>query len=201
MAAIDNIHDHNIDVDNRVIYLQSHDDSGVDAGVEHRVADTFLKNIHILNTGGKLPITVEMSLIGGEWSAGMIIFEAIRESKAPVTIRVRGQAESMSSVILQSADHRVVSKYSYFMCHYGSCYFDGDYQTMQTTSQWQKTIVDQMVDIYVEKMLKSKWAKDKYGIPTERQVKSFLRRKMKDGDWYMFGDEIVYYGFADEVVK
>ncbi len=48
-----------------------------------------------------------MHSVGGSWNDGMAIFDAIQLSKSYVTIISYGQAESMSSVILQAADKRV----------------------------------------------------------------------------------------------
>jgi ATP-dependent protease ClpP protease subunit len=85
------------------------------------------------------------------------------------------------------------------MCHYGSAFHDGTVPDMIASANWNKVVTEQMCAIYRDRMIKSKWAIDKYGTPTERQVRMFLNKKLKDGDWYLFGDEIVNHGFADEV--
>lgn len=202
MTTLHDIHDHSIDVENRVIYLQSFNDAGEDCGVDHRVANVFLKNIHHLgrNTAkSDKKIVIEMNIVGGEWSAGMAIYDAIVACPWHVTINTHAQAESMSSIILQAANHRVINKHAYFMCHYGSAFHDGTVPDMIASANWNKVVTEQMCAIYRDRMIKSKWAIDKYGTPTERQVRMFLNKKLKDGDWYLFGDEIANYGFADEV--
>ena len=35
---------------------------------------------------------------------------------------------------------------------------------------------------------------------TEEKVKNYLKRKLKDGDWYLDPHEAVFYGFADCVL-
>ena len=45
-----------------------------------------------------------MHSVGGNWNDGMAIFDAIELCQSYVTIIVYGQAESMSSIILQAAD-------------------------------------------------------------------------------------------------
>lgn len=199
MSETSSIHEHGLDAVNRVIYLQSFNDGGTDAGVDHRVAGTFIKNMSILEKEARKPITIQMHLTGGEWGPGMAIFDSIRQSPCRTTIVAKGQAESMSSIILQAAGHRVVSRNCYFMSHFGSAYYEGDAKNLKNMEGWLKQVNDTMFDIYLEGLLESKWAKEKYGEPTERQVRSFLNRKMKDGDWYLFGNDIVHYGFADEV--
>jgi len=201
MSTISDMHEQSIDVKNRVIYMYAFNDGGENAGVDHRVTDMFLKNLHHLESEQpRRDITVHMNLVGGEWSPGIAMYDAIRGSKCTITIKAHGQAESMSSIILQGADRRQVTPHTYFMCHHGSAYHSGDARNLQKVAAWNKVIGEQMCDIYRDCLIKSQWAKDKYENPTGRQIKAFLNKKLNDGDWYLFGGEIVYYGFADEVV-
>ena len=61
-----------------------------------------------------------MHSVGGEWSDGMAIYDAISMSRSYITIIAYGQAESMSSIIFQAADRRLITPNTYFMSHYGS---------------------------------------------------------------------------------
>jgi ATP-dependent protease ClpP protease subunit len=201
MSAISDIHEQSIDLKNGVIYMYAFNDGGENAGVDHRVADLFLKNLHHMESERPLKeIVVHMHLIGGEWSPGIAIYDAMKESRCKITIKAHGQAESMSSIILQGADKRQVTPHTYFMCHHGSAFHDGDVRNLQKVADWNRCVTEQMCVIYRNCLMNSQWAIDKYGKPTERQIKSFLNKKLNDGDWYLFGGEIVYYGFADEVV-
>ena len=56
----------------------------------------------------------------------MAIYDAIQACKSYVTIGY-GQAESMSGIILQAADNRLMSPHSHFMAHFGSTDCSGDY--------------------------------------------------------------------------
>jgi ATP-dependent protease ClpP protease subunit len=58
-----------------------------------------------------------------------------------------------------------------------------------------------MLDIYSERMINGKYIKDSYTAPTHDKVKNFLKRRLKDGDWYLEAEEAVYYGFADNVLN
>ena len=58
-----------------------------------------------------------------------------------------------------------------------------------------------MLDIYTEACLKSKYFKEQYTDPTYDKVKNYLKRKFKEGDWYLDANESVYYGFADLVLN
>jgi len=57
-----------------------------------------------------------------------------------------------------------------------------------------------MVSIYAEKCHKygDYFKEREYNLS---KTKSFIKRKMKDGDWYMEAEEAVYYGFVDGLYK
>ena len=93
-----------------------------------------------------------MNSIGGEWSDGMAIYDAISLSKCYVTIIVYGQAESMSSIILQAADEKIITPNSYFMIHYGSSDASGDYLNVQNLAKYEQAICDKMI-IYIRKVV------------------------------------------------
>ena len=160
----------------------------------------FIKNIRALEKKSQDPITIHMNSIGGEWSDGMAIYDAISLSKCYVTIIVYGQAESMSSIILQAADERIITPNSYFMIHYGSSDASGDYLNVQNLAKYEQAICDKMIDIYSQSCIGGKFFKDKYGTNVS-SVKKFLHRKLKQGDWYLGSQESVLYGFTDKVMK
>ena len=62
-------------------------------------------------------------------------------------------------------------------------------------------MLDTMLDIYVEKCMKGKFFKEKFEDLSESKVRSYIKRKLKDGDWYIDSNEAVYYGFADGVLS
>ena len=160
----------------------------------------FIKNIRALERKSKDPITIHMNSIGGEWADGMAIYDAICMSKCHVTIIVYGQAESMSSIIFQAADERMITENSYFMIHYGSTDATGDYLNVQNFAKYEQAICDKMIDIYANVCVNGKFFKEKYNNNTS-SVKKYLQRKLKHGDWYMTAGETVDYGLADKVIK
>ena len=162
------------------------------------MSNTFLKNIRALDQEGSQDILVHMQSIGGEWSDGMAIFDAITMCKSKVTIIAYGQAESMSSIILQAADKRLMTPYSYFMCHYGSTDAGGEYLNVQNWVKYEKYICDIMMNVYSKRCTKGKYFKE--NLYDQDKVKKFLYRKLKSGDWYMDAKEAVYYGFADGII-
>jgi ATP-dependent protease ClpP protease subunit len=58
-----------------------------------------------------------------------------------------------------------------------------------------------MFNIYAKRCVDGPFFYEKFGKkPSEKQVKQFLIRKFKSGDWYMHSDEALYYGFADKII-
>lgn len=196
-------HSHSCNTKSREIFLHNcftNDDAN--PGVEYRMSVNFLKNIRTLEMLNQEPITIHMHSIGGEWADGMAIYDAIRMCKSKTTIIAYGQAESMSSIILQAPNYRCMTPNSYFMSHFGSSGIHGEYRNVQNWVQFEKRICDTMFNIYTERCVKGKYFKEKYGSrPDPEKVKTYLYRKLKSGDWYIDAEEAVYYGFADKIIK
>tara|TARA_Y100000004_G_scaffold131954_1_gene148903 strand:+ start:1570 stop:2214 length:645 start_codon:yes stop_codon:yes gene_type:complete len=200
--SIEYIHGQSIDLKQREIYLHGyHGPFDDDPGVEYRMATTLIKNIRHLDSLKNEPILIHMHSIGGNWGDGMAIYDAIKLARSHITIVVYGQAESMSSIILQAADNRIMMPNSYFMSHYGSSSSAGNFLDTQNWAKFESIILDTMLDIYVQSCMKGKFFKEKYTDPTESKVRTFIKRKLKDGDWYLNSNEAVYYGFADGVLS
>tara|TARA_Y100001938_G_C8066324_1_gene420400 strand:+ start:928 stop:1581 length:654 start_codon:yes stop_codon:yes gene_type:complete len=200
--TISDVHSYGIDVKNREIYLHGFIcNTDEDPGVDYRMTTNFYKNIRLLDAINNDPIIIHMHSVGGNWNDGMSIFDSIVLCQSYVTIICYGQAESMSSVILQSADKRVMTPSSYFMCHFGSSAYTGNYLDVQKSAAFEKKQTELMLDIYSEACLEGKYFKEQYTEPTEDKVKNYLKRKFKDGDWYLDANETVYYGLADCVLN
>lgn len=197
-------HDYGANIATREIFLHNHyhTEDNQNPGVEYRMSNTFLKNLRALDMKSDQPITIHMQSIGGEWFDGMAIFDAIAMSRSYVTIIAYGQASSMSSIILQAADYRAITPNTHFMCHYGSSDINTDYLSAMNIAAYERKVCDIMFNIYAEKCVNGKFFYEKFGKkPSTKQVKQFLIRKLKSGDWYLDAEEAVYYGFADTVLK
>ena len=72
-------------------------------------------------------ISLYINSPGGSVTAGMAIFDAIALCQSYITIIAYGQASSMSSIVLQAADKRVMMPNAHFMAHYGSIDCGGDH--------------------------------------------------------------------------
>jgi ATP-dependent protease ClpP protease subunit len=151
---IDNWFDLNVDEETRTIYMGSigktYDDD--ETGVDSFMAEYFVKGMHILNSTSNKPITIIMNNPGGDWYHGMAIFDAIQTSTSACTVIVYGHAMSMGSIILQSADYRVMMPNSRFMIHFG---YDGKYGHSKIFEKWAdegKRVNHQMENIYIRRL-------------------------------------------------
>lgn len=197
-------HDYGANISTREIFLHNiyHSEDNQNPGVEYRMSNTFLKNLRALELKSDQPIIIHMQSVGGEWSDGMAIYDAISMCRSYVTIIVYAQASSMSSIILQAADYRVMTPNAHFMSHYGSSDINTDYLSAMNQANYERDICDTMFDIYASRCANGKFFYEKYGKkPNEKQIKQYLIRKLKSGDWYLNAEDTVYYGFADTVLK
>lgn len=200
--TISDIHAYGVDVERREIYLHGYiTNTDEDPGVEYRMATNFYKNVRMLDAISNDPILIHMHSVGGNWHDGMVIYDAIRLCRSHTTIVTYGQAESMSSIILQAADNRVMTPNSYFMCHFGSSGYSGNYLDVQKGAAFEKKMTETMLDIYADVCMAGKYFKEHYTDPDFEKVKNYLKRKFKDGDWYLDANEAIYYGFADCVLN
>jgi ATP-dependent Clp protease protease subunit len=199
---ISDIHVYGLDVKNREIYLNGYvTNSDEDPGVDYRMASNLIKNIRVLDLVNHDPIFIHMHSVGGEWNDGMAMYDAISLTRSHVTIIAYGQAESMSSILLQSADNRVMMPNAYFMSHFGSSSYSGHYLDVQNTARFEVSCNETMLDIYTESCMSGKYFEESYKSVDEDKVKGFLRRKLKNGDWYLNAHESVYYGLSDCVLS
>lgn len=198
--SISDVHTSNIDVENRIIYLQEKEDTSDSPGVDFRMVQNFTKNINILQNQSSDPITIYLQTIGGCWWSGMGVYDAIKLCKCKVTIIGYAQICSMGTVIMQAADRRILMPNCVFMCHYGSSEISGDYLSSQNEARIEREMTNKMVEIYAEKC-------HRYGPffinrgDSLGKVKTYIKRKMKDGDWYLNADQALDYGFIDKIMS
>lgn len=95
------VHDYQLNVFSREIYLHTNIDLDEDLGVEYSMAIKFVKNLHLLDSQNSNNILIHMHTNGGVWADGMAIFNSIRFSKSPITILAYAQASSMGGVLFQ----------------------------------------------------------------------------------------------------
>lgn len=197
--SLSDIHQYCIDIENRELYLHSHFDGSDETGVEYRSAITFEKNLRYLNLLSLDPILVHMHLPGGDWQDCLGIYDNIKTSKSKVCIVAYAKVESSSSVLLQAADLRILSPNTNFLIHYGSISVDNEHKAALSMVQWSEKESEKMIDIFTEKCMNSKMAKDKNW---KRMIvrKHIVTQLATKRDWILTAEEAVDYGFADGIL-
>lgn len=203
---LDNIFNFGLDLRRNQLYLNGVDrgyeveSDGVEPGVDFVMATQFTKGLNLcqmVNTG--TPILVHMSTCGGDWNFGMQIYDAIKASQSPVTIINYTHARSMSSLILQAADWRVMMPDSHFMFHDGSYYGGGTMKESRSDFDfYDKTAGAIMLDIYAEQMKR----KGEFKGQDAETIRAWLRGKMdKHENVYLTAEDAIRFGFADEIFQ
>lgn len=125
---ISRLHDNCIYVPGRLIYLSGEID-------EDRVNE-FIKNIRLLDFVSDEDITVLINSEGGSVHQGMAAHDAVKECNSKVIAHVVGVAYSMSSIIFQAADERIMSPNSTLMIHIGQEGYEEDHPS--NLDRWLK---------------------------------------------------------------
>lgn len=198
--TLSNIHDYNIDIENRELYLHSYiSDGAEEGGVDYRSAIIFEKNLRYLNTLSLDPILVHMHLPGGDWQDCLGIYDHLKNSKSKIAIVAYAKVESSSSVLLQAADLRILSPNTNFLIHYGSLSIDNEHKAALSTVQWSEKESEKMIDIFTDRCMNSALCKEKNW---KRMIarKHIVTQLATKRDWILTSEEAVRYGFADGVL-
>lgn len=189
---ITEIHDCDIDYENREIFVHSDED------ITNVVSTKFIKNIRLLdNANDKLPILIHFNTCGGEWDYGMGMYDAIKSCVSPTIALCYSCARSMSSIIPQAASHRIIMPNAYFMIHNGTVSIESTSKSASSFTQFNDSLTKIMLDIYVNSC--------RFGINfknySDTKIRKFLQDKMnKFEEWYMSARDSVNYGFMDAVL-
>ena len=196
---IHDIHDYGISPDTREIYLHGYlGESEEEAGVDYRMAVRFEKNMILIDKMSDAPVTIHMHTIGGSWHDGIGIFDTIRSSRCQVTIVGYAEVSSMSSVILQAADNRILMPNTSFMIHYGDIAVESNSVSAKSAVDENERLNKIMVGIYAGRCKQGA----KFKGYTDSRVKKFLDTKMRQKqEWYLSAQSAIEYGFADGIYE
>lgn len=203
-TIIYDLHEYGIYPPTREIYLHRlvHTESGDDgdgSGIDYRSATRFIKNLRLLDQQNSDPILIHMQSRGGDWNDGMAIYDAIRAARSYVTILAYAHARSMTSIILQSADQRVLMPNCIFLAHQGFISIEDRVEPALIELEQLKIQNETMLNIYTERCVDGKFFKKTE--MNEKQVKSFIRKKIAETiDWVLSAKEAVNIGFADGIL-
>jgi len=195
------VHTFDVDIQSNHIYLFGVDrgyesvPGDQEPGIEYVIASRFIRNINLcMRANPDKPIVIHMKSCGGYWEEGMAIYDAIKSCPNKVTILNYTHARSMTSIIFQAADKRVMMPNSYFMCHDGTYYVEGTVKQVRSNLQFDKRTEHTMLNIYAERMNKKGEFKGQ-GIT---KIKKWLREEMnKKEDVFLTPTQTIELGLAD----
>jgi ATP-dependent protease ClpP protease subunit len=193
------VHEFGLNVHSREIFINGYAaDYDDDPGIDYRSAQVFLRNLHVLESLGWSKITIHMGIAGGDWPSGMAMYDAIQSAKSHIVILSYAQASSMSGVLLQAADERVLMPNTHFMAHFGSFGMDSTSQAVSSAVAFNDIENQKMLRIFAERCVEGSYFKSRrWGVA---RVSEYLSGQMKErGDWYLSSQEAVDYGFADRI--
>ncbi len=166
-------------------------------GVEYQMASRMIKNLRTLaDLDPKRPILIHMKTNGGDWNEGMAIYDAIRLAPNLVTILNYTHVRSMSSVIFQAADRRIMMPHATFMFHEGTMAVSGTWKSVVSAVDFARGDNAEMLDIYIRRMKE----RGKYA----RASKADIERTMQDlmntkEEVYLLAQTTVEWGLADGI--
>lgn len=186
---LDTFHDTGVSLMTRTVYMGSESDGHEgETGTDSKMAERFLKNLHILEQISDDPIKVYTHNPGGDAYAGLGMYDAIVASPCKIEMYVRGYAMSMGSVILQAADKRVLSRNSTIMIHAGDAGYHGHSRTFVKWAKESERIDALIEGIYLDR------------IREKHPRFSLVRLKeMLDHDYLLSAAQAVELGLADKI--
>ena len=200
-TLVEEIHLYNLDLEANHIYLVGSDDYIAhdmpgEPGVEYSMASKFIKNLNIIMFRNPDPILIHMKTCGGEWEEGISIYDMLKSCPNKTTILNYTHARSMSSLIFQAADKRVMMPNSTFMFHEGTVELSGTGKVFRTDYVEHMKTMETMLNIYIDSMKR----KGKMQKRPRAEIKKWLTEQMdKKEDVYLTAKQAVEYGFADEI--
>ena len=195
------VHDRDVDLQSNHIYLfgreEYHNESCAEPGVEYMMANRFIRNLNLcMRVNPNTPILIHMKSCGGDYTEGMAIYNSIKTCPFPVTILNYTHARSMSSIIFQAANKRVMMPDSYFMFHEGTLSYEGTYKTVMSSAAFDKLGRERMIDIYVQALKRD----GKYKLRSKKWIRAWIEGQMNlREDVFVSDRETVALGFADSV--
>ena len=190
------LHHFGIKHQTREIFVVPFSENPEEAEVDHKMAEKFIQNLSILHSLSHNPILIHMITCGGSWEYGLAMYDAIKTSPCYITTLSYAHARSMSSIIIQAADRRILMPNCSFMVHSGTYTATSTVQAALSSTEQLKRENKDMLNIYAEKCLGA----EQFKYRSIHQIVKYIDMKIKNkGDWFMSSEEAVEFGFADGI--
>ncbi len=145
------------------------------------------------------PICLWIDSPGGDVGAGMVLYDIIRMSKAPV-VTVAQNCASMATVLMAAGSTRLMLPHSRAMLHLPRGSFDGDPEDVAVRSKELMLVKDILVDCYVECGVTAGLKPTKTGRqPTKLRVGKQIIKDINRSEFWMSAKECAEYGLIDRV--
>ena len=175
----------------RLVYIGDGNACGVEVEeVNATMHELAVKGLTFLDSWSAEPITIYLNTVGGNWYAGMGMYDLIQSLRAHITIVVLGHACSMGSLILQAGDERVMGPHSVMMIHDGTEYLESDTKSVEAWAKTIKPVREQMYQVYLDRI---STAHPRY---TLKQVE-----KLCEHDHILTPAQAVELGLADRILE
>jgi len=195
---VDEAHRFNIVLDTREIFIHGDFDPDEDGGVDFKMANTFVKNMTLLQRMDSLkPIVVHQNSIGGDWTAGMMMADAIATCTSPVVVITHGAALSMGSIVPLVADLIVTMPSCWWMLHEGQTdVCQNIFRQAKSWIAWEDETNEIMLGIYISAMSGAPVFKGK----TDKQIENYIKKQFNEKeDWWISAEDAVKYNLAQGV--
>lgn len=200
--ALEAAHEYWVDIHSREIWIHGENDispdsyDGEEPGVEYMMATKVIKNLHLLRKISHEPVTIHLHTCGGLWEEGMAIYDNIRMMPYHVTMISHTHARSMSSIILQAADRRLLMPSSYFLIHRGTLEVGGEARQVESIVEYAAQQTKVMVELYCDSVKTGKKYKGKSRREIRKAINAIMDNKV---DVFMSPEEAIQWGFADGI--
>ncbi|MBR6984322.1 MAG: ATP-dependent Clp protease proteolytic subunit [Ruminococcus sp.] len=160
----------------------------VEGDINHEMADLFLKQTLLLcKEDANKPIDVIINSPGGEISAGLLMYDCIQSSKAPMRMYCAGKAYSMAAILFASGNNgRFMFPHSELLLHEPRLggEIGGNVSSIQSVSESLMNIRNKVNGILAEHTGK-----------TVKQIE-----KATAYDHFFSPEESISFGLADEII-
>ena len=146
----------------------------------------------------KAPIHLVIDSPGGDVAAGMILYDIIRMSRAPI-ITIATNCASMATVLMAAGRERVMFPHSRAMLHLPKGAFEGDAETFEVRSKELQRVKDELVECYAECGVTAGLEGSGGRPPSRARVKKRIVEDINRSEHWMTAEECVAYGIVDRV--
>lgn len=166
--------------------------------VNRITAIELIRSLRYLDLRNENPIVIHMLITGGDCPAGMAMYDAIKACRSHVTIIAYAHARSMSSIILQAADERILMPNCEVLIHRGWLEITDRLTPALSGLEREKQLEKECLEMFAERCQ----AGPKFKGWSKKRIITFMMKMLDTKvDWIMSATEAIEFGFADKVLE